>query len=490
MRLSSAKTFRIEAAVIAVASLSVIALASLLVQDAVSQTEGTLRSAAEKEVASAAEELKAQYEDWVAFSERPLASLPIDAQDLSLRGLSQTVLRSYKDMRGGFYVPQGESPQAQSPPATSIVGASGLTDVLDTAELQAIRLSVQAAQSPGSQMTGNAASGGDLLIARAMATSDGKYAWALRRLVGIRDPAPNRRRWLLATLVSAAVAGVAGVVSILMRLRRGVDGVKLMLQQLERDFTYRRPPISGDFGEIYAAIGKMADRRTELETTVRRQDRLAALGKVVAGVAHEIRNPLNSIRLQLELLKRRAQKGTVSGAEVDAAMGQVDRLNAILGQLLGVGKPDVGNRLLQPLLPLAEHSVAMVQEQARHGGVTLRVIAQEDAHANVDAVQLEQVLTNLLLNAIEASPEGAEICLRIVQSQDFVELSVSDRGAGIPESIRDHIFDAFFTTRPEGTGLGLSVSQQIVSVHRGTLSFTTSPAGTTFLVRLPYGEAQ
>ena len=477
MRLLSARTFRIEALIIAVASLSVIALASILVQDALSQTEGTLRSAAEQELAGAAEELKDQYQDRATFSERPLEALPLEAQDLSLRGLSQTVLRSYKDVRGGFYIPQSQA----------IVGASGVHNTLPADELKAVRTTVQSGQS-----VGRTVSGGDLLIARIAGTADGRYAWALRRLVGVRDPAPNRRRWLLATLVIAAVAGFAGVVSILMRLRRGVDGVKRMLQQLESDFTYRAAQVSGEFGEIFAAIGKMADRRIELESTLRRQDRLAALGKVVAGVAHEIRNPLNSIRLQLELLKRRSQRGVASGAEVDAAMGQVDRLNTILGQLLGFGKPDVSNRSIQELLPLAQHAIAMVRDRAEARKVDLHLISDdnENVQAIVDAVQLEQVLTNLLLNAIEAAPEETGVTLRITESGDAIEFSVIDRGPGIPEPVRDHVFDAFFTTRQEGTGLGLSVSRQIVAAHGGSLSFITSSDGTTFSVRLPHTGEQ
>lgn len=476
MRLLSARTFRIEAAVIGVASVSVVALALLLVQEAISQTEGTLRSAAEQDLAAAAQELKAQYEERAAFSERPLEALPLEAQDLSLRGLSQTVLRSYKDVQGGFY----------SSEAQSVVGAAGLSATVRGDELEAIRAAIK----PGAPSTITIEAEGDLLVATALPTSDKNYAWALRRLIGVRDPAPNRRRWLLATIVIAAVAGVAGVVSILIRLRRGVDGVKEMLQQLETDFTYRAASGSDDFGEIHKAIGKMADRRIELEMTLRRQDRLAALGKVVAGVAHEIRNPLNSIRLQLELLKRRTQKGVASTAEVDAAMDQVDRLNTILGQLLGFDKPDISNRFVQKIYPLAQRSVTIVQDKACARNIELEVIAEEDAEANVAAVQFEQVLTNILLNAIEASPEKSTVVLRIARSGDAVEATVSDRGPGIPSSIRDHVFDAFFTTRPEGTGLGLSVSREIVTAHNGSLSFTTSPEGTTFTVRLPSKKFQ
>jgi signal transduction histidine kinase len=265
--------------------------------------------------------------------------------------------------------------------------------------------------------------------------------------------------------------------------------VKQALQQLETDFTYRAAPASDDFGEIHAAIGKMADRRIELEETLRRQDRLAALGKVVAGVAHEIRNPLNSIRLQLELHKRRSQKGIASTAEVDAAMEQVDRLNTILVQLLSFGKPDLSARTEQELLPVVQRSATLVQDRACAKNVDLRVGA-DPVKANVDSLQIEQVVTNLLLNAIEAAPVGGQVTVALAKHGSEVDIEVKDNGPGIPDSVREHVFDAFFTTRSEGTGLGLSVSREIVSAHGGSIAFTTSPEGTTFLVRLPVGRSQ
>jgi signal transduction histidine kinase len=194
---------------------------------------------------------------------------------------------------------------------------------------------------------------------------------------------------------------------------------------------------------------------------------------------------LNSIRLQLELLKRRLQKGIASATEVHAAMEQVDRLDAILGQLLAFGKPDFGHRRMLDVVPLAHRSVDLVQERARSKSVDLRVIAEGSLHAHVDAVQIEQVLTNLLLNAVEASPANAEVTVQVAGSGAAIEIRVSDHGTGIPDSIRDHVFDAFFTTRTDGTGLGLSVSREIVAAHGGSLEFTSKPGATTFSVRLP-----
>ena len=141
-------------------------------------------------------------------------------------------------------------------------------------------------------------------------------------------------------------------------------------------------------------------------------------------------------------------------------------------------------------MPLAQRSIAIVQDKAHARRIELRVVSDDgNAQVNVDGLQIEQVMTNLFLNAIEASPEGAEVSVGITQSVDAVKVAVSDRGPGIPETIRDHVFDAFFTTRPEGTGLGLSISREIVAAHGGSLSFTTSSAVRRFL-RLPRGGAE
>jgi signal transduction histidine kinase len=129
----------------------------------------------------------------------------------------------------------------------------------------------------------------------------------------------------------------------------------------------------------------------------------------------------------------------------------------------------------------------MVRDRAGAKGIRLEVMpnGNQTPTAEVDGLQIEQVLTNLLLNAIEASPEGASVCVQLADLGQVIEMKVTDQGAGIPEAVKEHVFDAFFTTRPTGTGLGLSVSREIVSAHGGTLDFTSSPEGTTFVLRLP-----
>jgi signal transduction histidine kinase len=326
-----------------------------------------------------------------------------------------------------------------------------------------------------------------LVIALAKVEGHDVHAWSLKRLGETRDPAAEARRWWLAALVLSALTGLGGMISITVHLRRGVDTVNQGLARLESDFAHRLPEIQGDFGRISSAINQMADRRRELESTVRQQDRLAALGKVVSGVAHEIRNPLNSIRLSLELLHRRLQRGAARGEEVRGAMEEVDRLDRILARLLAFGRPSLDDRKMQPLLPLVERAAGMVRELSERKGVEVRVQwnGDEPVEADVDALQVEQVLINLLLNAIEASPAGGAVEVVIGARNGSVELRVKDQGCGIPAAIRDHVFDPYFTTKDSGNGLGLAVSREVVANHGGELGFETGERGATFLLRLP-----
>jgi len=355
-------------------------------------------------------------------------------------------------------------------------------------ELQNLLEIAAGLEGRGSTLTHEVAQGTDWLVF-GLASVEGadSAAWTLKRLHGARDPVGERRRWWLAGLVLSALIGLGGVISISVRLRRGADTINAGLARLESDLGYRLPAMGGDFGRIAAAANRTADRRAALETTVRQQDRLAALGKVVAGVAHEIRNPLNSIRLGLELLHRRLEKGTAQGGEVRGPMEEVDRLDRILARLLAFGRPALEDRALQQVAPLVDRAVAMVHTQSEQKGVSIQVEAgeTEPPEADVDGLQVEQVLINLLLNAIEASPAGGAVRVGLAREDGSVRIAVSDDGPGIPDSVREHVFDPYFTTRDSGNGLGLAVSREVVAHHGGSLRFETGSDGTTFTVCLP-----
>mgnify|MGYP001102308594 CR=1 FL=1 len=476
-------SLQLQIAVIAAASLSVAGLAVILIHDAVSRLERTLSAEAEQQCSAACRELRRQYQERASYGE-PLGSLPAGAQDLSLRGLAATVLRSYEGVEGGFH--QAGAVLGYAFPTRAGAAKTQLTGW----EAEQLARAVERARGDHAATVSAIQERDLVIIAARRAGPEGTVAWSLKRLAGVRDPVGQKRRLWLGALVLSALLGVAGIVSIWVSLRRGVAAVQSGLRRLGEDFSFRLPAHGGDFGEIARAINQMAERRAALEAELRRQDRLAALGKVVAGVAHEIRNPLNSMRLTLEVLDRKVKKGAAEVGEVAAVICEIDRLDLILARLLAFGRPALQDRHVQDVAPILRRAVNLVQDQSQKKGVEVAVEIDDSAglRADVDAPQLEQVLINLLLNAIEASPGGATVRVEARRADGRLRITVADQGAGIPKEAQSHIFDAYYTTKPEGAGLGLSVSREIVANHGGELSLLPSGPGATFVVDLPLGR--
>lgn len=484
MRWPVPASFRVQISIITAASAATLTLAFLLVREVIRGTQSTLIEEARLQASAACRELNEQFRDRLTYSGEALAELPFEAQDLSLRGLASAVLRSFEGIQGGFYVAPGRIAGYAFPTA-------GRERRLKGGERALVEATIARARARKGLVTETASWEGDLAVAAAEPAGDGEaVAWALKRFSWVREAAPGRRAWWTAALALSATLGIAGTLSVWLFLRSGVETLRAGLRRLEQDFSHRLPAIPGELGEISQAVNQMAERRATLEAEVRRQDRLAVLGKLVAAVAHEIRNPLNSLRLTLELLRRRVEKGAARAEEMEAAVAQVDRLDAILTRLLAFGRAAPADRRPQSVLPVVEEAVRMAAEAARTRGVAVRLEAeQDDLKAELDAAQIQQVLLNLLLNAVEASPPGEVVEVRCRQESAAVVIEVADRGPGIPEAARPYVFDAFFTTKPDGTGLGLAVSREIASQHGGSLDFVTGPEGTTFRLRLPREES-
>jgi signal transduction histidine kinase len=477
-------SFRTQAAIIAAASLAVVALAVFLVRNVISTTEGRLQADARQICISACQRLQVEYEDRMNLGGDAFQSLPVDAQDISLKGVSLTVLRNFSSVEGGIYLtaldrvmgyadpadPAAPAPEPQSPEMGFIRSLAGRAVEAERMISRTDRLGVGAAVP---------------------AQSGGAVIWTLRPIPVARDPLAETGRGWLAALVLSTLLGMIGIVSIWYMLHRGVADIRRGLHRLEDDFNYRFPMIPGDFGQIAMAINGMAERRMALEAELRRQDRLAALGKVVSGVAHEIRNPLNSMKLTLQLLDRRLKKGVPVAHEIQESLHEIDRLDMILGRLLAFGRPSMMNRQAQNLAPIMDQAIRMVQDAVRQKGIHLIALGLRDNPvADVDGPQIVQVLINLLLNAIDASPASGTVRIEAQHRDDAVRILVSDEGPGIPEESRPHVFDAYFTTKPDGMGLGLAVSREIVANHGGTLKFETGPAGTSFILLLPIDRSR
>jgi len=224
-----------------------------------------------------------------------------------------------------------------------------------------------------------------------------------------------------------------------------------------------------------------------LQAEVRRSERLAALGRLVAGMAHEIRNPLNSIRGFSQYLKSRFEPDTSEGNAVNVIVREVDRLNRVITELLDFSRPREPVMQELSLNEVVGSTTALVEREAAGQGVT--IMTELDPSGAVimgDGDSLKQLLLNLILNGFQAMADGGVLAVRTDISGGRPCLSVSDTGPGIEEADQEKIFEPFFTTMDSGTGLGLPIVHRIVLDHGGDIRLESTPGkGTTFTIRFP-----
>jgi signal transduction histidine kinase/HAMP domain-containing protein len=240
-------------------------------------------------------------------------------------------------------------------------------------------------------------------------------------------------------------------------------------------------------GEEGASVGSVLvvveDVTDELATAARliQTERLAAIGRMAAHVTHEVRNPLSSIGLNVELLEEElVHAGPEAAALLASVQQEVDRLTGITEQYLRL------SRVPQPQLEpgdlgrlVRDIASFMAEEMRAHGSRLVVELAEPLPQVALDAGQLRQALLNLLRNAREAMPGGGEVHVSVQPASPGVRLTVRDHGSGISDSVRERIFDMFYTTKERGTGLGLPLTQQIVTAHGGTIECVRPEGGGT-----------
>jgi PAS domain S-box-containing protein len=227
----------------------------------------------------------------------------------------------------------------------------------------------------------------------------------------------------------------------------------------------------------------------ELERRARQNERLAAAGALAAGLAHEIRNPLNGASLHVSVLERALARAPGVAPEareaVDVLRNEIRRLGALVTDFLDVARPKPLTRTECDVAELAKSVLALLLPEAAERRIELRLEPFPfPAAANMDGERIKQVLVNLVRNGIEAVEDGGHVVVRVRRLPGDIEVDVVDDGPGIPEPDAP-IFDAFYTTKDRGTGLGLSIVQRIVSDHGGDVSFVTGTGGTSFTFRVP-----
>ncbi|MFW2368060.1 MAG: two-component system sensor histidine kinase NtrB [Desulforhopalus sp.] len=235
------------------------------------------------------------------------------------------------------------------------------------------------------------------------------------------------------------------------------------------------PGETGEFAGEVLLIRDLTEVRA-LEKELQTKERLAALGKMAAGVAHELRNPLSSIKGLAVLLKGKFSPESNEADTADVLVKEVERLNRSIGEMLDYARPEQLSRQPTSIEKLIQKTLSLVVIDAKSYGIKVRLENQNSLpEVLVDRDKLQQVFLNLFLNGIQAMESGGELLVKTKRSNQDVVIIVEDSGIGITSDNIDRVFDPYFTTKNDGTGLGLALTSKIIEEHQGKIEISSDP---------------
>ena len=265
------------------------------------------------------------------------------------------------------------------------------------------------------------------------------------------------------------------------------DEVELLTEEFRR--------LDQQLNQAGADLLERHRRELELERRLQHADRLATIGTLASGLAHEIGTPMGVIRARTEYLLNSKPTPAKLNNGLETIIKQIDRISGIVRMLLNYARAREPIRTACDVRKIVEHALGLVETEAAHRHVRLTAeLGEQPLTAECDADQLQQVFINLAVNALDAmDPDGGTLRvvaeLRDIDHERFTRITFADTGSGVPPQVRARVFDPFFTTKEpgKGTGMGLAVSQSIIRDHGGELSFESGPEGTRFFVTMPVG---
>lgn len=349
-------------------------------------------------------------------------------------------------------------------------------------------------------------------LAHAIADSCQQYVKAKERTIA--DAASDRGRFHVAFDLIMVVLWIAGpVVGILWGLwvarglRRSISQISITLNDaasgMEQEIgcvsvhpTDDLPVLQQQVQTVSLRIKEIMQQLQQARQEAMRADRLAAIGEMASGVAHELRNPLTSVKLLIQTAADGPPGQSLSEEHIRVVLEQIVRMETTIQGLLDFGRPPQMQMIGHDVRNTLRRALNLVEGHAVRQGVAIREDwPDEPVEVNGDPEQLNQVFINLLLNGVESMPAGGDLEV-VVQCRDsetpVVEVIFADSGTGIPQSVLERLFEPFVTTKQRGTGLGLAISQRIVERHGGKLTaLNRESCGAVFRVELPViGEAR
>ena len=251
-----------------------------------------------------------------------------------------------------------------------------------------------------------------------------------------------------------------------------------------------------NFAELDAALDSLAQRVAQvierLQSAERervRNDQMAALGQLAAGLAHELRNPLTAMKTIVDAARRQPQKASIDAGDLAVLDEEIQRLNRSLQSFLDYARPPAITKRLVDLGTLVEKARQLLAGRAEQQSIQVVIeLPQQPLTVHADPEQLHQVLLNLMLNAFDAIGHKGQVILRIARDAGYAVITIADSGPGIPQAVRDRLFEPFVSTKESGTGLGLTICRRIVEDHGGRIEAADGRTGGAILtIKLPMG---
>jgi len=249
---------------------------------------------------------------------------------------------------------------------------------------------------------------------------------------------------------------------------------------------HRVADLKDEFGELAGAFNEMASSLKEQMQSARRNEQMVVVGQLAAGLAHEIKNPLGGIKAAMQVLAEEASLSQEDRKVVKRVAQEVVRLESLMKNFLNFAKPAKPQLARLNVNHIIHAVVGLSIPGERSTAVRIVKQLRPIPETMADPMQLQQVLLNLILNAVDSMPQGGTLSLRTACEPGSILVEIADTGRGISAEHIDQIFQPFFTTKPKGTGLGLAISKKLVEQHGGSIAVAGNPAGgTVFQVRLP-----
>lgn len=304
-----------------------------------------------------------------------------------------------------------------------------------------------------------------------------------------------RERWAMGFLVALTAFTVIVGVAMALYARRVLAPLAAVTDRAKAvasgDLT-PRPVVASDdeIGELAATFEAMVGAIARANVELLAAERLATIGKMAAHVTHEIRNPLSSLALNVDLLEEEVGENTEGRALVRAIKNEIERLTALSERYLSVARRKPPRFETEDVGELCREAIEFLRADfERHGVKIVLEVAPNLPAVRVDEGQIRQALYNLLRNAREAMPNGGRVVLGAAPAEDGVLITVDDEGSGMDEEARKRLFEPFFTTKGHGTGLGLVITREVAEAHGGFVrSEPREPKGTRFCLYLPTAD--